>query len=181
MSKLKTQVKYILDQRIKGSLTTEFYFISERDIKPGDLCFNSYDNRIWEYQPIPCPIPYWGNLNTLKKLEATTNKALNELGIPLIPESFVYRCKQKDYKIEFVNLQITTDDGELSDEDINNLSLAIRKDGTVIVTKVKEVFSSEEVREIALRAYNLGRVERQESINTGKYFDSFNEWIDKEI
>ena len=60
--------------------------IDEADIKAGDLCFNSYDKRIWEYQPAPCPMPYWGNKTTLSKIIATTDE---KLGLPTLPIEFI--------------------------------------------------------------------------------------------
>ncbi len=38
------------------------------------LYFNTYDNRIWQYRPAPSPMPYWGNLKTLKELVATSDQ-----------------------------------------------------------------------------------------------------------
>ena len=35
---------------------------------PGEFYFNTYDNHIWKYMPTPCPMPYWGNPSTLRKI-----------------------------------------------------------------------------------------------------------------
>lgn len=38
------------------------------DAIPGEFYFNTYDNHIWKYMPTPCPLPYWGNITTLRKI-----------------------------------------------------------------------------------------------------------------
>ena len=38
----------------------------------GNYYFNIYDNKIWKYKPSPCPLPYWGNIATLRKITHCT-------------------------------------------------------------------------------------------------------------
>ena len=38
------------------------------DAIPGEYYFNTYDINIWKYLPSPCPMPYWGNPITLRKI-----------------------------------------------------------------------------------------------------------------
>jgi hypothetical protein len=78
-------------------------FVSDRDIRPGDLCFNSYDKRVWIYQPIPCPMPYWGNLNTLKKIEAISYP---ENKLPLINMDFINKFVSERGDIESVLIEL---------------------------------------------------------------------------
>jgi hypothetical protein len=51
-------------------LSDKVYLISDEEIVEGDLGFNNYDNNVWEYKPAPCPIPFWGNKQTMLKLIA---------------------------------------------------------------------------------------------------------------
>lgn len=41
--------------------------------------FNTYDNKIWTYRPSPCPLPYWGNLETLREILFSSDSSL---GVP---------------------------------------------------------------------------------------------------
>ena len=50
----------------------EGYIITDENIEVKGLCFNTFDNCIWEYMPVPCPMPYWGNKKTLLKIIAAS-------------------------------------------------------------------------------------------------------------
>lgn len=77
------------------------YFISDEEIKEGDWCFNSFDNQIWKYKSSPCPLPYWGNKDTLTKIIATTDSSL---GLPQPSPSFI-----KAYIEEYNQGNVITD------------------------------------------------------------------------
>ena len=60
--------------------------IDESEIKEGIVnkkYFNTYDNTIWIYQPSPCALPYWGNLETLKNIVVTINHSIDK-DIPMV-------------------------------------------------------------------------------------------------
>jgi hypothetical protein len=45
----------------------------------GKQYFNVWDDRVWTYKEKPCPMPYWGNLTTLREIIATTDTILPDL------------------------------------------------------------------------------------------------------
>lgn len=60
-----------------GDRPAHVHVLSDETPQEGDWCFNSYDNSVWKYKPTPCPMPYWGNLDTLTKIVASTNSNYN--------------------------------------------------------------------------------------------------------
>lgn len=50
----------------------EYYLLSDETLISGDIVLT--DNYgVWEFREAPCPIPYWGNKNTCKKILKSTN------------------------------------------------------------------------------------------------------------
>lgn len=86
-----------------GGQPQNVYFISEREIIDGDLCYNSFDNRIWQYKPTPCPMPYWGNKKTLKKIEATSNLTMK---LPIVRMDFMEKYAEQQGDINYVLLKL---------------------------------------------------------------------------
>lgn len=52
--------------------------------------FNTYDNRFWQYSPAPCPLPWWGNLETLREILVTTDEKVN---LPISTDFVKKFCK----------------------------------------------------------------------------------------
>lgn len=57
------------------------------------LYFNTYDNRIWQYIPAPCRVPYWGNNKTLHNVLQSTDDKL-KVG-EFTAEEIKQLCKHK--------------------------------------------------------------------------------------
>lgn len=54
----------------------EYYLLSEETPVTGDFVLT--DNYgVWEFRLQPCPIPYWGNPNTCKKILKSTDPYLD--------------------------------------------------------------------------------------------------------
>jgi hypothetical protein len=155
MSRLRAQV-ILLERRNGNTLKSDLYFISDREVKAGDKCYNLYDGGVWVYRPAPCPMPYWGNPKTLKKIEATTNE---ELGLPLIGKAFLEAYEKSQASINYVRLDyhFSTVEGEVhydkrtymlrysdtgesyhGEVDLNNVELTLKPDNTVVTSKDTE-------------------------------------------
>jgi hypothetical protein len=76
-----TNNNQLIHTHVSGGYKDEYipihlYILSDEDIVEGDWCINSYDNQVWQYMKVPCPMPYWGNKSTLRKIIATTDTSL---------------------------------------------------------------------------------------------------------
>lgn len=71
-------------------------YLSDEEIKDGDMCINSFDNKIWRYKTIPCPLPYWGN----KKRLLPVLKFKNVLLILSIIKVILLRKYQKNIDLK---------------------------------------------------------------------------------
>ena len=106
------------------------YFTSDREIKEGDWMYSPKDNTVY------CA----SNMGILAgdfKIEATTNSSMN---IPPIPTSFIKKYVEsqgiKEVMIEMTNTHVP--DGW------NHEVPKLRKDGTIIVHKIKDSWTREE-------------------------------------
>lgn len=116
------------------------YVTSDETPKDGDWCINSYDNQIWQYRPSPCPLPYWGNLETLTKIIATTNTSL---GLPNLSESAIEYCIQEyDEHGSIGDVLVEYDELEVSELKINEL------DNTINIKIPKNTWTRDEVIDI---------------------------------
>ena len=80
------------------------------DEKPidGDMVYVSLTNSIWEFRMAPCPLPYWGNPNSCKKITHCSNKLKNAGYIStediqrwfLLKEPTVLECGTEDIDID---------------------------------------------------------------------------------
>ena len=54
----------------------QYYLLSEETPVTGDFVLT--DNYgVWKFHSIPCPLPYWGNKNTCKKILKSTDLSIN--------------------------------------------------------------------------------------------------------
>ena len=58
-----------------GFVPQHLYFTSNEEAKDGDLVIPDYpyNNSVWKFKEAPCPLPYWGNKKTCKKIIASTD------------------------------------------------------------------------------------------------------------
>lgn len=116
------------------------YFLSDEEIKDGDMCINSFDNKIWRYKTIPCPLPYWGNKKTLKKIIASTDISLK---LPEIQECFINTFIEqynkgniiKEVSVEYEEYRPKINDGWGGDVEFR---LKVDKNNCIVITKLKE-------------------------------------------
>lgn len=162
----------------KGLLETgwnyqHLYFLSDEKIKEGDWCIQ---NGAWL-----CKITCNRDLSqsNLKKIIASTNKSLN---LPQPPPAFVKVFIEewnKGNKIKWVMVNYE----ELKDEAWKTylIRLKVDKNNDITITKVKDSWSREEVRNIAYAMYCMGRDDLVETKEQGKYVDNFNKWIEENL
>lgn len=126
------------------------YITSNEEIKSGDKCYNSYDSRIWEYRDSPCPMPYWGNKDTLKKIIATADMSL---GLPLIPQQFInvfieqYNKGTVIKEVEVEYRRWTEFSGNHSITPTIDI-LMVNSDNTINIKQAKDSWSRKEVIEL---------------------------------
>lgn len=130
------------------------YFLSNKEIKEGDWCINSYDNQIWKYKLSPCPLPYWGNKDTLTKIIATTDTSL---GLPQPSSQFILKYIElynAGTPIKWVNVEyeeyfesnIVPLSNFVDEEQLTTkYKLKVDKNNHITITKVKDSWSKEEV------------------------------------
>ncbi|MFA5037079.1 MAG: hypothetical protein WC479_07885 [Candidatus Izemoplasmatales bacterium] len=134
------------------------YFTSDREIKEGEWMYSPKDNTVY------CA----SNMGILAgdfKIEATTNSSMN---IPPIPTSFIKKYVEsqgiKEVMIEMTNTHVP--DGW------NHEVPKLRKDGTIIVHKIKDSWTREEVIELIKR--NTERL-------TNQWLSNDIEWIEQNL
>jgi hypothetical protein len=137
------------------------YILSDENIVEGDWCINSYDNQIWQYKPSPCPMPYWGNKNTLRKIIATTDTNLIALfgndgeiygkmkeGLPQLSQSFLNKfIEQYNKGVVISDIMVEYDEEPTDDGNADKYAeLHVKpKVNTVIIRSMKDSWSKDEV------------------------------------
>jgi hypothetical protein len=148
------------------------YITSNEEIKSGDKCYNSYDGQIWEYRDSPCPMPYWGNKDTLKKIIATTDTSL---GIALIPEQFInYFIKEynkgnviKEVLVEYEEYEIKQIEWFQEapyTHKYKELKIKLNSDNTINIKPIKDSWSREEVVKLLKSMPNFFKISIVEQI-----------------
>lgn len=121
-----------------------FYITSDEEIEEGNWCINSYDNRIWKYKLIPCPLPYWGNKDTLTKIIATTDTSLE---LFRISQQFIEEYI-KEYNKGNIITKVEVEyiaDYESNSMSIGSLKLKITSHNTINIKPIKDIYNRKEV------------------------------------
>lgn len=173
------------------------YFTSDEVIKEGDWCINSYDNTVWKYKPSPCPLPYWGNKDTLVKIIATTDKSLKTFkgcidGImgqdiyAVLPEpsaeflEIYVKAYNEGNQIEEVLIETEGYDHieEWSEAvgayDIFKTRIKVKSDNTITIKKLKDSWNREEVIRLCNKAW-------LKTSNTPNILKEFDKWIEQNL
>ena len=154
LGKLSNELRYDIPFWIDNSIEIQhLYFVSEREIEVGDWFLS--DGRLSKSFPPMYNVEkcididnewIYGNINGKDlgnnpnfslKIEATTDPSLN---LPLIPQSFIKEYVEEQGEIDEVMIEIEYKAGGRVESDpmIHNIKLKLRKDNTVIVSKVEE-------------------------------------------
>lgn len=145
------------------------YFISNREIKEGDFGLHCLPEKETNYTIVKCTK---GNAVSIQEwwrnIEATTNPSL---GLPIIPQSFVEKYVAEQGKIKEVMI-------EMDNLDIVDF-VKTRKDGTVIVHKVKDSWTREEVSNLIKTAVMACQVSSKLSIRPFRI--TCDEWIEQNL
>lgn len=157
------------------------YIISNDEIKEGIFYLNLISNEILKSD---FDINY--EQNHYKKIIASTDKSLN---LPLISEGFIKKYVELQGKIdkvmvEFEEISVFPGyvEGEGFPKSYRENQLKLRKDNTIIISKVKNEFSKREVINILTKAIGIAIV-YPEDFCTGIIFDKNKtmDWIENEI
>lgn len=164
------------------------YFISDEEIQVGDwYIWKGYLNKIQETPIIHCyDTSYGSGLDNTKvinngrstKIVATTDTSL---GLPLIPQSFVEKYCKKNGNIKEAMIETEYVEGigsATTDSRGHRLGdkIKTRKDNTVIVSRVKDSWTREEVIELL---YTFGEI--MEDRNSVRPYYRYEEWIEQNL
>ena len=183
---MEKHCKVIFLENINGIIKIKnkngnLFITSDEEIKEGDWCFNSHDNQIWKYKPSPCPLPYWGNKDTLTKIIATTdislisineqyfniNKSrksaiLEQKTLPQIPQQFIEKWIEEYNKgslITEVMVEYKTEEYCLPMPNIHIKQyreiLKINFDNTINIKPIKNTWNREEVVKLLHKSHCL--------------------------
>lgn len=149
-----------IDKSNNNWTSQHLYFISDRDIKEGDYFLSDYGSFVLRnceggYSEYP------SSLKDNKKIEATSDPSMN---ISLIPQSFVEKFVESQGEIKEVVI-------EMDSLDIIDF-MKTPKDGTVIIHKIKDSWTREEVIELIKR--NTERL-------TNQWLSNDIEWIEQNL
>lgn len=142
-------------------LPQHLYFTSKREIKEGDnmllknnhpkgrlrKCFYIEEDQLMIDNPKDENRGYgFCKHEEVWKIEATTDQSL---GLPLIPQSFVEKYVEKRGNIKEVMIEMEYLPGYRIEADpmVHGEKVKVRKDGTVICSPVKDMWTREEVIE----------------------------------
>lgn len=157
-----------IDKSNNNWTSQHLYFISDRDIKEGDYFLSDYGSFVLRnceggYSEYP------SSLKDNKKIEATSDPSMN---ISLIPQSFVEKFVESQGEIKEVMIETillhNLRGGEPEFETVVNT----RKDNTVIIHKIKDSWTREEVIELIKR--NTERL-------TNQWLSNDIEWIEQNL
>jgi hypothetical protein len=148
---------------------------------------NNYPE-VWEFRTKPCPLPYWGNPDTCKKIIASTDK---NLGLPFPSESFIIKYIESyntgkpivDVLVEYEDVGGEEWRGDnFEGEPYWNEILKLKvnsKDNTITIKKVKDSWSREELDNILNDVMNLGMRVRQDQLSGFSSDKSGNEILEE--
>ncbi len=169
------------------------YILSNEEIKEGDWYFAN--NNIFRADDIfnegnnP-------NIHKYPKIIATTNPELmdnnvlcNDIQLPQIPQSFIEKYiseYNKENKIKWVDVEYEEIVGDIQlagrDREIGGLheiNLKLRKDNTIIIHKIKDSYSKEEVQLLCEQSFALGCTTNQKELPTPRTI--FRRWIEENL
>jgi len=137
------------DRTIPGLKYQHLYILSDEIPNEGDWCLNSYDNQIWQYRTSPCPLPYWGNKDTLTKIIATTDTSL---GLPQPSQEFLeLYCKRYNKGTLIMDVMVEYEQWTVFHGEHNNTptktTLKVNPDNTINIKPIKDSWSREEVNQ----------------------------------
>lgn len=162
------------------------YIISDAEIKEGDWYCNIVNNTINQCKHSE---QYFENEF---KVIATTNKLFN---LPQPSQSFVTKFieewnkgnKITEVMVEYeeLNQGCSYKESEFLGFDREPMRKIQRpkldKNNEITITRVKDSWNREEVRNIAQAMYYMGRDELKESQNKYKYIDNLDKWIEENL
>lgn len=154
------------------------YFLSNEEIKEGDWCINSYDNRTWKYEPSPCPLPYWGNKDTLTKIIATTNTSLR---LPQPSKEFIQAFITAYNEYEPITKVLVEMEGIESSREFTPITyqLKLNSSNEITIKKIKDSWTRKEMFDCWL--YSKGLVLREETDQIKRERIQFNKWIEQNL
>lgn len=132
------------------------HFTSKREIKEGDWCIYTHKSGhkiIFKYSLFEDA--FEDQSFRTYKIEATTDSSLN---LPLISQSFVEKYVQKQGDIDEIEIDMDYVPGFRIEADpmVHGEKVKTRPDGTVIVHKVKDSWTRDEVEELCHKAFSSG-------------------------
>ena len=148
----------------KECLRQHLYFVSDREIK-GNVYMDKYNNLIVltheERKQFDSEIRSLWLKKMYFNVEASTDETL---GSPLIPQTFLEKYVEKKGDIKDVMLEMVQTVVNTGEGGYDYFTIKIRPDNSVIVHKVKENWTKEEIKQIGLEIMNLGMKVRENQL-----------------
>lgn len=188
LSQNKLSLFYGIEPDIEKLKYQHLYITSDEEINGGDWCLNSYDNQIWKYKPSPCPLPYWGNKDTLTKIIATTDKSITINGYDSSDEDAIVNCYLPQIPQEFIELycQKYNEGNSITEVEIlyepnysnlgESLWYPLIESNKVKIRLLKNCWTRDEVVELCRSAHLHGE---QGALNL--HYQIFKQWIEENL